>query len=201
MEPQFFPQNKPSFQGQKVACQICGKNGHSALNFYHTMNFAYQGRHAPAKLASMAATSGANKNKNWLTDTSAFDHITRDLSQLSLAQQPTTGESVIVGNGQDLPVTHIGNSKLITSSHNYYLNNILRVPRIASNLLSVHKLCLQNNTFCYFDAYQFLIQDLPTGKVLYRGLSKDGVYPIPSSTLPSSSPSHPNSSGFATLSP
>ena len=170
------------------------------------MNFAYQGRHTPAKLAfmaarSMATTSGANQNQNWLSDTGASDHITPDLSQLSLAQQPATGESVTVGNGQDLPVTHIGNGRLITSSHNFCLKNILRVPRIASNLLSVHKLCLQNNAFCYFDAYQFLIQDLLTGKVLYRGLSKDGVYPIPSSTLPSSSSSHLNSSGFATMSP
>ena len=57
-----------------------------------------------------------------------------------------------------------------------------------SNLLSVHKLCLQNNAFCYFDAYKFSIQDLPSGKILYKGLNKDGVYPIPSpSTLSSSS--------------
>ena len=40
----------------------------------------------------------------------------------------------------------------------------------------VHKLCLQNNAFCYFDAHKFLIQDLPLGKILYKGLSKDGVY-------------------------
>ena len=136
-----------------------------------------------------------------MTDTDASDHITLNLSQLSLSQQPTTSESVTIGSGQDLPVAHIGNGKLITSSYNFCLNNILRVHQIASNLLSVHKLCLQNNAFCYFDAYWFSIQDLPTGKVLYRGLSKDGVYPIPSSTLPSSSPSHSTSSGFAALSP
>ena len=68
LDPQFFPQNKSSFsQGQKVACQICGKNGHSTLDFYHRMNFAYQGRHALAKLdsiaaSSMVATLGANQN-------------------------------------------------------------------------------------------------------------------------------------------
>ena len=124
------------------------------------------------------------------------------MSQLSLAQQPTTAKSVTVGNGQELLVTHIGNGKLITPSHNFCLNNILWVPQIASNLLFVHKLCLQNNVFCYFDAYQFSIQDLPMGKVLYRGLSKDGVYPIPPfAFLPSSSPSHVSSSGFAAMSP
>ena len=42
-------------------------------------------------------------------------------------------ESVIVGNGQELPVTHIGNGKLLTSSHQFRLDNILRVPALASN--------------------------------------------------------------------
>ena len=158
------------------------------------MNFAYQGRHALAKLASMATATGANQNPNWLTDTSAFDHITPDLSQLSLHQQPTAGETITVGNGQELPITHIGNGKLVTPFHNFNLNNILKVPQIATNLLSVHKLCLQNIVFYYFDAHQFSIKDLPTGKVLYKRLSKDVVYLIPPlASLSSSSTSNVNS--------
>ena len=58
----------------------------------------------------------------------------------------------------------------------------LRVPDLASNLLFVHKLCLQNNAFCYFDVEKFSIQDLPSGRILYKGLSKDGVYPIPTAS-------------------
>ncbi len=54
------------------------------------------------------------------------------------------------------------------------------MPRIASNLLSVHKLCLDNNCSCYFDAKKLLIQDLPTGKLLYKDLSSNCVYPIQS---------------------
>ena len=75
-----------------------------------------------------------------------------------------------------------------TSSHNFKFDGMLRVLDLASNLLSVHKLCLQNNTFYYFDAYRFSIQDLISGKILYEGLSKDGVYPIfASSSLSSTS--------------
>jgi len=127
------------------------------------MNFAYQGRHALAKLVSMATSSMAtvassNQNSFWLTDTGAFDHVTPDLVQLSLHQQPTVGnESVTVGSWQELLVTHFGNGKLVTPSHNFKLNNILFVPQLALNLLFVHKLCLQNNAFCYFDAYKFSI--------------------------------------------
>ena len=108
--------------------------------------------------SSMAAAANSTQSSQWLTDTGAFDNVTPDLAQLSLHQQPTVGnESVTVGNGQELPVTHIGNGKLANPSHAFKLDNILCVPQLASNLLSVHKLCLQNNAFCYFDAYKFLI--------------------------------------------
>ena len=170
------------------------------------MNFAYQGRHAPAKLASMAASSMAASatansalasNSAWLIDTRCLDHVTPDLSQLSLQSQVTSeNESVTVGNGQELSVAHIGNGKLLTPSHQFRLDNILRVPALASNLLFVHKLCLQNNAYYYFDATRFLIVDLPTGKVLYQGQSKDDVYPIPLSFQLSAAPTPSSSFAF-----
>ncbi len=42
------------------------------------------------------------------------------------------------------------------------------------------KLCLHNNCSCYFDANKIFVQDLPTRRLLYKGLSKNGVYPIQS---------------------
>ena len=142
--PGFQPQSQhkngsgfPSFQSQgqsqssRPTCQICGKNGHTALDCYHRMNFAYQGKHALAKLASMVATanSASANASSWLTNTGCSDHVTPDLSQLSLTSQAIAGhETVTVGNGQELPVTHIGNGKLQTPSHCFRLDNILRVP-------------------------------------------------------------------------
>ena len=57
------------------------------------------------------------------------------------------------------------------------------------NLLSIHKFCLHSNYSCHFDANEIKIQDFPTGRLLYRGLSENGVYPIYSkfSSRPSSS--------------
>ena len=52
----------------------------------------------------------------WLIDMGFLDHVTPNLANLSLQQQPTLGSKiVIVGNGQELPVTHIGNGELCTS--------------------------------------------------------------------------------------
>jgi hypothetical protein len=63
--PQGFSQsyNSPgTFNGssQRPQCQICGKTGHLALDCFHRMNFAYQGRQPPAKLAAIASTNMSN---------------------------------------------------------------------------------------------------------------------------------------------
>ena len=54
---------------------------------------------------------------------------------------------------------------------------------MSSNLLSVNKFCRDNNCCFHFDANQFKIKDLPTGNLLYRGPSKNGLYPLNGVTL------------------
>ncbi len=41
----------------RPTCQICYKHGHTALDCYQRMNFAYQGRQPPTKLAAMASAA------------------------------------------------------------------------------------------------------------------------------------------------
>uniref|UniRef100_A0A2N9HIL7 Integrase catalytic domain-containing protein n=1 Tax=Fagus sylvatica TaxID=28930 RepID=A0A2N9HIL7_FAGSY len=175
-----------SGRSERPTCQICWKQGHYAIDCYHRMDFAYQGKNPTTKLAAMASASNLQHTQNaetWLTDSGASDHITASSQNLN-PQAPYQGsDQVSVGNGQNLPIQHIGNSQLHTKFHKFQLRNVLHVPRIASNLLSVHKLCLHNHCSCYFDSNQLLIQDLPTGRLLYKGLSKNGVYPIHSSTF------------------
>uniref|UniRef100_A0A2N9F281 CCHC-type domain-containing protein n=1 Tax=Fagus sylvatica TaxID=28930 RepID=A0A2N9F281_FAGSY len=95
--------------GSRPQCQICGKPGHQALDCYHRMDFAYQGRHPPAKLAAMASTSnGAQGGDTWLTDTGATDHLTANMNNLQV-QTPYKGtDQVAVGNGQSIPINNIG---------------------------------------------------------------------------------------------
>ena len=124
------------------------------------MNFAYQGKHPPAKLAAMASASNVaitNNQDPWLADFGTLDHLTANLNNLSVQSQYKGPEQVTTGNGQSLPINHIGNTTLHTKYHNFILKNVLHVPRIAMNLLSVHKFYLHNNCFCYFDANEIKI--------------------------------------------
>ena len=145
------------------------------------MNFAYQGKNPRTKLAAMASATNAvitNNQDPWLADSGTSDHLTTNLSNLATQSQYKGLEQVTVGNGQALPINHIGNTTLPTKYHSFILKDVLQYPRIAMNLLSVHKFCLHNNCSCHFDANELKIQDIPTGRLLYKGLSKNGVYPI-----------------------
>jgi hypothetical protein len=184
--PQQQSQSASQAKSERPTCQICWKQGHYAIDCYHRMDFAYQGKNSTTKLAAMASASNIQYTQSvetWFTDSGALDHISASSNNLS-PQVPYHGqEQVSVGNGQQVLIQTIGNSQLHTKFHKFQLQNVLHVPRIASNLLSVNKLCLHNHYSCYFDANKLLIQDLPTRRVLYKGLSRNGVYPIHSSTF------------------
>uniref|UniRef100_A0A2N9HEG5 Retrotransposon Copia-like N-terminal domain-containing protein n=1 Tax=Fagus sylvatica TaxID=28930 RepID=A0A2N9HEG5_FAGSY len=73
------------------------------------MDFAYQGRHPPAKLAAMASTSnGAQAGESWLTDTGATDHLTANMTNLNTHTLYQGTDQVAVGNGQSIPINNIG---------------------------------------------------------------------------------------------
>ena len=126
-----------------------------------------------ASASNLSITQG--NGDTWLTDSGASDHITANINNLNQLAPFKGPEQVFVGNGQNLPIQNIGNANIYTKFSQFKLRNILHVPRIASNLLLVHKLCLHNNCSCYFDSNKLLVQDLPTGRILYQGLSENGV--------------------------
>ena len=116
------------------------------------MDFAYQGKNPPAKLVAMASASNTDITNNqdpWLVDSGTSDHLTTNLNNLTILSQYKGPNQVTVGNGQTLPINHIGNTTLHTKYHNFMLRNVLHVPRIAMNLLSVHKFCLDNNCLSF----------------------------------------------------
>ena len=105
------------------------------------MDFVYQGKNPPTKLAAMAQASNATLTNNqdpWLADSGTLDHLTANLGNLSIQLQYKGPEQIIVGNGQTLPINHIGNASISTKYHNFVLKNVLHVPRIAMKLLFVH---------------------------------------------------------------
>ena len=56
---QYSPNQGSGPKAESPTCQICDKAGHIAIDCYHRMDYAYQGKHPPTKLAAMATSSNS----------------------------------------------------------------------------------------------------------------------------------------------
>jgi hypothetical protein len=73
---------------------------------------------------------------NWVADSSASNHTTSDVGNLTYIHPPHINDpsSIIVGNESSLPVISVGDTTLFSL---FYLNNVLVTPDIIQNLLFV----------------------------------------------------------------
>lgn len=107
------------------------------------------------------STNAIVPDPNWYTDTNAIHHLTFDLENLIVhAEEYPSSNQIRVGNGKGLFVAHIGKTKLTTPHSSFLLNNVLDVPQITKNLLSVQNFTSDTNTFFEFHPAYFFTQGL-----------------------------------------
>jgi hypothetical protein len=165
---------------QCCPCQICGKNSHRALDCYHRMDYAYQGRHLPMQLAAMTAqTNEEFANHDWLADSGANTHVVTPDSSLLTNPQPFDGSDTVgVGNGVGLHIKQTGSSLVhssTTPSSNFLLSHILHCPSASANLLSINKFCKDNKCWFALTDVDFTVKDNLTRMVLLYRPSENGL--------------------------
>jgi histone deacetylase 1/2 len=112
-------------------------------------------------------------------DTGATDHLTHDLSHLTARESYTGHDQVRTADGSGMHISHVGQASLLTrTSKSIHLRNVLRVPSVTRNLLSVKKLTLDNDVFVEFHPFHFFVKDRVTRDVLLRGWSRHGLYSL-----------------------
>ena len=115
-------------------------------------------------------------DSSWLLDSGASHHVTNDLSSLSLYTPYNGHEELIIDDGTSLQITHIGSMFLALSNYNVNLSNILYVPKIFRNILSLSRLCLDNNLQISFYSNSFIIKVLSTNQIILKHQTNQGVY-------------------------
>jgi len=97
------------------------------------------------------AASNPLDNTTWYPDSGATHHMTSDLANLNLKTEEYGGSDHIrVGNGNTIPITHIGDAHISSPSFPFTLHNVLRVPNIQKNPISVHQFIKATNSFFEF---------------------------------------------------
>lgn len=116
---------------------------------------------------------------NWVVDSGATHHITSDLHNLSLHQPYNGGDDVILPDGSMVPITYTGSVSLPSTTRELTLNNVLCLPRVAKNLISVYHLCNANRVSVEFFPASFQVKELHMGVPLIRGRTNKELYEWP----------------------
>lgn len=110
--------------------------------------------------------------------------VLRTMSQMTdnlHSSTPYTGKSqVTMGNGQGAKIKSIGKSVFTSPIHphiNLVLNNLLHVPNITKNLLSVSRFSKDNQVSFEFNGANCLVKSRGSNRVVLEGtLEKDGIF-------------------------
>ncbi|KAK9077447.1 hypothetical protein SSX86_005784 [Deinandra increscens subsp. villosa] len=118
----------------------------------------------------------SHASNTWLPDTGSSHHVASNLSNFDSAESYYGGDNLHVGDGMGLPILNIGSSHIRSPTKTFNLLNILHVPNIKQNLLSVQKFCRDNNVYFEFHASYFSVKDTSTHTTLLTGPANDGLY-------------------------
>ena len=176
----------------RPTCQICGRFGHNALKCYRRFDISYQSTDLPSAMAALHVTNDPPSNDQsyngteWYPDTSASAHVTSSHQNLQSSQQYLGNDSVMVADGNFLPITHIGSVPLQTaagSSGILSLKDVLVCPNIAKSLLSVSKLTVDYPCEFTFDCDGVYVKDKLTKQILTQGSRHKDLCVLENSTF------------------
>ncbi|XP_074314501.1 uncharacterized protein LOC141649717 [Silene latifolia] len=153
---------------------------------------ASQGAFVPTDLAAvMQSLNLQQPDDNYYMDTGASSHMTSNSGKLSSYSSLSNNRHIIVGNGSMIPIVGCGAMNLPYPHNSLTLKNVLHVPNIIKNLVSVRQFTSDNNVSVEFDPFGFTVKDLKTGTPIMRRHSTGDLYPLlPTSHAPPATPHH-----------
>ena len=117
---------------------------------------------------------------NWYLDSGATHHLTNDMNNMQIFESFVGTSKLIIGNGTGLNIIHIG--KVVPRMHNctdsivLKLNNILLVPQITKNLISISQLTKDNNVIVEFTDKLCFVKDKMKNLIILQGKAEKGLY-------------------------
>lgn len=92
----------------------------------------------------------------------------------------TSYNSVLVGYGKLINISHTAYVQFPSISRPLHLRSVFQVPQLQHNLISVRKLCVDNNCVVNFDSSSISILDKASGQTLTQKFGNGDVYSLSS---------------------
>lgn len=178
-----------SESSKDVECSYCSKTGHPESKCFKKKRDlkAKEKELESAAVATLAVVPEGiyisveghsalftSESRTWLMDSGATSHMTnrRDWFSSFIERQG----DITIGDISIIPIRGAGTIPIFRTSHDKrYFSNVLYVPDLGFNLLSVSSLTKQGASI-EFSADSVIIRDQASGSVLARGVQDGGLY-------------------------
>ena len=109
----------------------------------------------------------------WVIDSGAIDHMTHSSLNFCTYSPCPSNWKTTVADGSLITVAGLGNIQL---SPFITLKNVLHVPKLSTNLISIQKLTHDMNCSVFFYPSHCIFQDQVSGKRIGHAKERDGLY-------------------------
>ncbi|CAA0815262.1 Unknown protein, partial [Striga hermonthica] len=160
------------YNNNKVICQICNVANHTVDRCWYRSDLSYGNSGQQTQQGNVQRNPNLNlshfgqipqlgnsnniseigSESSWFPDSGATTNVTNELANLNMGSEYVGNNRLQMGNGAEVNISHIGNSFLRSpqSSKAFLLRNLLHVPSITKNLLSVSSFASDNNVYFEF---------------------------------------------------
>lgn len=139
-----------------------GNLGHTAANCFYRYGQSYMGLSLRSTSKGSISSGGhltyfafpnTVQDQSWYMDNGAINHVTHDSVNLDQVNNHCGKDKLIVGNGDRIDISKIGLTtfQCVNQQGNLKLKEVLHVPKIAKNLISVSRLTTDNDVLIEFD--------------------------------------------------
>jgi hypothetical protein len=165
----------PTLQASPI-CQICSKKGHTTRECWHWFDAQYGPLVPPQAFTAQSLPS--SPAGEWYLDSGATYYVTSDLNNLSNFTAYDGHDTLQIGNGAGMIISHIGSFIIHIANHQINLHNILHVSSFTKNLLSLSQLLFDNSLIIEFSSNACFIKDRLTSTPLLQAKLHNGLYSI-----------------------
>ncbi|KAA3464546.1 Reverse transcriptase, RNA-dependent DNA polymerase [Gossypium australe] len=113
---------------------------------------------------------------SWYPNSDTSHHVFRDPLALHDSTPYSGTSSLLMGDGTPATISLVGSSVLATKSKLLHLSNVLCVPSIQKNLLSVSQFANDNDVFFDFHLTYCVVKDIVIREVLLNDHIREGLY-------------------------
>ena len=168
---------KPKKAQFKGNCRFCKKYGHKKADCFKFKKWVEKKKGTLLALVCFESNIIDVPSNTWWLDTGATIHVTNSLQALRNLRKPSDGELIIrLGNGDKVEVQHVGDISLgLSTGHTLELRNVVYVPSMRRNLISVTALDF-DGYYCFFGNRKFEL--FYNSCMVGSGMLSDGLYKI-----------------------